>query len=129
MLLSRARWAEQKQLADGEKARADKVEEEVSTYPTQNDSTRLTDIFIQSRKLRKDLNDSHNGQTMLVDKLISFCKEVRMKTFYAHVCVTDFSPISFSLKPGAERTHRLLASLREELERRGTKFADSSVGG
>ena len=30
VLLSRARWAEQKQLADGEKSRADKVEEEVS---------------------------------------------------------------------------------------------------
>ncbi|KAJ3489583.1 hypothetical protein NLI96_g2024 [Meripilus lineatus] len=87
VLLSRARWAEQKQLADGEKKRAEKSEDE-------------------TRKLRKELDDSHNGQTMLVDKLIAFCKE-----------------------PGAERTHRLLASLREELERRGMKLSDSSVGG
>jgi len=44
---------------------------------------------------------------MLIDKLIACCKEVRMTP------------------PNAERTQRLFASLREELEKRGTKFATS----
>jgi len=87
VLLSRARAAEQKQLAEGEKARSEKADEE-------------------NQQLRKELEDAQNGQTMLIDKLITCCKE-----------------------PNAERTQRLFASLREELEKRGTKFADGSVGG
>ncbi|KAH7910925.1 hypothetical protein BJ138DRAFT_1086564 [Hygrophoropsis aurantiaca] len=87
VLLSRARAAEQKQLADGEKARADKSDQE-------------------NEQLRKELGDAQNGQTMLIDKLITCCKE-----------------------PNAERTQRLFASLREELEKRGTKLADGPVGG
>ncbi|KAJ7651645.1 hypothetical protein DFH06DRAFT_1207639, partial [Mycena polygramma] len=79
VLLSRARAAEQKQLADGEKARAEKRAEEI-------------------QQLRKDLEDAQNGQTMLIDKLIQCCKE-----------------------PNAERTQRLFASLREELERKGPR--------
>ncbi|KAH9957543.1 hypothetical protein BGW80DRAFT_1380854 [Lactifluus volemus] len=77
VLLSRARAAEQKQLAEGEKLRAEKLEEE-------------------SLQIRKELDDAQKGQTMLVERLISCCKE-----------------------PNAERTQRLFASLREELERRG----------
>ncbi|KAG6889980.1 hypothetical protein C0995_012940 [Termitomyces sp. Mi166 len=95
VLLSRARAAEQKQLADGEKTRADKQEEE-------------------NQQLRKELEDAQNGQTMLIDKLIACCKEIVQK-------------------PNAERTQRLFASLREELERKGPrgtkKAADGSVGG
>jgi len=87
VLLSRARAAEQEQLADGVRTQVDKAEEEV-------------------HQLRKDLEEAQNGQTMLIDKLIACCKE-----------------------PNAERTQRLFASLREELERRGTKFADGPVGG
>ncbi|KAI0077469.1 hypothetical protein K474DRAFT_1684325 [Panus rudis PR-1116 ss-1] len=86
VLLSRARAAEQRQLAEGEKARADKAEEE-------------------NQQLRKELEDSQNGQTLLIDKLIACCKE-----------------------PNAERTQRLFASLREELERRGTKLGDGPAG-
>ncbi|KDR85711.1 hypothetical protein GALMADRAFT_234767 [Galerina marginata CBS 339.88] len=95
VLLSRARAAEQKQLAEGEKARSSKQEEE-------------------NRQLRKDLEDAQNGQTMLIDKLITCCKEIIQK-------------------PNAERTQRLFASLREELERKGPrtakKPADGPVGG
>ncbi|KAG6837643.1 hypothetical protein H0H93_004919 [Arthromyces matolae] len=95
VLLSRARAAEQKQLADGEKVRADKQEEE-------------------TQQLRKELEDAQNGQTMLIDKLIACCKEIVQK-------------------PNAERTQRLFASLREELERKGPrgtkKPADGSAGG
>ncbi|KAG5342047.1 hypothetical protein C0989_005727 [Termitomyces sp. Mn162] len=95
VLLSRARAAEQKQLADGEKVRAEKQEEE-------------------NQQLRKELEDAQNGQTMLIDKLIACCKEIVQK-------------------PNAERTQRLFASLREELERKGPrgakKVADGSVGG
>ncbi|KAL4069861.1 hypothetical protein V8B97DRAFT_2008369 [Scleroderma yunnanense] len=87
VLLSRARAAEQKQLADGERTRAEKVDEE-------------------NRRLRKELEDAQNGQAMLIDKLISCCKE-----------------------PNAERTQRLFSSLREELEKRGTKGNDGSAGG
>ncbi|KAI0297549.1 hypothetical protein B0F90DRAFT_1738042 [Multifurca ochricompacta] len=77
VLLSRARAAEQKQLAEGEKARAEKLEEE-------------------NQQNRKELDDAQKGQTVLVERLISCCKE-----------------------PNAERTQRLFASLREELEKRG----------
>ncbi|KAK7058474.1 hypothetical protein VNI00_002108 [Paramarasmius palmivorus] len=90
VLLSRARAAEQKQLAEGEKARADKLEEEV-------------------HQLRKDLEDSQNGQTMLIDKLIQCCKEIRND------------------KPNAERTQRLFASLRDELEKRAPLRASAAT--
>ncbi|KAF8445644.1 hypothetical protein L210DRAFT_3642007 [Boletus edulis BED1] len=56
VLLSRARAAEQKQLADGEKSRADRADEE-------------------ARRLRKELEDAQNNQRMLIDKLIACCKE------------------------------------------------------
>lgn len=87
VLLSRARAAEQKQLADGEKKRAEKLDDE-------------------TQRIRKELEDSQNGQTLLIDKLITCCKE-----------------------PNAERTQRLFASLREELERRGAKISESTNGG
>lgn len=88
VLLSRARAAEQKQLAEGEKSRADRVDDE-------------------NQNLRKELEDAQNGQTMLIDKLITCCKE-----------------------PNAERTQRLFASLRDELEKRGAKLTDGGpVGG
>ncbi|KAF9245839.1 hypothetical protein BU15DRAFT_85515 [Melanogaster broomeanus] len=80
VLLSRARAAEQKQLADGEKN--------------------------QNQRLRKELGDAQNSQTMLIDKLITCCKE-----------------------PNAERTQRLFASLREELEKRGRVSDSNNVGG
>ncbi|KAI0281197.1 hypothetical protein BGY98DRAFT_959224 [Russula aff. rugulosa BPL654] len=83
VLLSRARAAEQKQLAEGEKVRAEKVEEE-------------------NQQLRKELDDAQKAQTMLVERLISCCKE-----------------------PNAERTQRLFASLREELEKRGSRASRS----
>ncbi|PBK76848.1 hypothetical protein ARMSODRAFT_247115 [Armillaria solidipes] len=51
-------------------------------------------------QLRKDLEEAQNGQAMLIDKLIQCCKEIRNE------------------KPNAERTQRLFASLREELEKR-----------
>ncbi|KAF8204069.1 hypothetical protein BJ912DRAFT_941810 [Pholiota molesta] len=95
VLLSRARAAEQKQLAEGEKSRSSKQEEE-------------------NRQLRKELEEAQNGQTMLIDKLITCCKEIIQK-------------------PNAERTQRLFASLREELERKGPrsvkKPTDGPVGG
>jgi len=86
VLLSRARAAEQKQLAEGEKVRAEKVEEE-------------------NQQLRKELDDAQKAQTMLVERLISCCKE-----------------------PNAERTQRLFASLREELEKRGSRASRSEGG-
>ncbi|KAF8560091.1 hypothetical protein OG21DRAFT_1594064 [Imleria badia] len=86
VLLSRARAAEQKQLADGEKSRADRADEE-------------------ARRLRKELEDAQHNQTMLIDKLITCCKE-----------------------PNAERTQRLFSSLREELEKRGKMSDSNGVG-
>ncbi|KAK7465450.1 hypothetical protein VKT23_005428 [Stygiomarasmius scandens] len=83
VLLSRARAAEQKQLAEAEKFRADIQEAEIN-------------------QLRKDLEDSQTHQTMLIDKLIQCCKE-----------------------PNAERTQRLFASLREELEKRAPTLNNS----
>jgi len=74
--------------AEGEKTRSDKADEE-------------------NLQLRKDLEDIQTSQTLLIDKLITCCKE----------------------QPNAERTQRLFASLREELEKRGSKLADEPVGG
>ncbi|KAI0931559.1 hypothetical protein AcW1_001068 [Taiwanofungus camphoratus] len=74
VLLSRARAAEQKQLAEGEKARADKCEED-------------------NKQLRKELEETTEQQTVLVNKLLACCHE-----------------------PNEEKTQRLFASLREELE-------------
>ncbi|PFH52258.1 hypothetical protein AMATHDRAFT_74319 [Amanita thiersii Skay4041] len=56
VLLSRARAAEQKQLAEGEKARADKLEDE-------------------SHQLRKELEEAQNGHSTFVERLITYCKE------------------------------------------------------
>jgi len=62
----------------------------------------------ENRQLRKDLEDAQNGQTMLIDKLITCCKEIIQK-------------------PNAESTQRLFASLREELERKGPRAAKKTV--
>lgn len=94
VLLSRARAAEQKQLAEGEKGRANKQDEEI-------------------RQLKADIEEAQNGQTKLIDKVVTCCKEIVQK-------------------PNAERTQRFFASLREELERKGprlAKISDSPVGG
>ncbi|OCH86663.1 hypothetical protein OBBRIDRAFT_760992 [Obba rivulosa] len=56
VLLSRARAAEQKQLAEGEKSRADKLDED-------------------TKQLRKDLEDATDQQTVLVNKLLACCQE------------------------------------------------------
>ncbi|KAI0778975.1 hypothetical protein BD413DRAFT_464917, partial [Trametes elegans] len=58
VLLSRARAAEQKQLADAEKARADRLEED-------------------SKSLRTELDEATEQQTILINKLLSCCHEVR----------------------------------------------------
>ncbi|KAF9041806.1 hypothetical protein BDZ89DRAFT_1090184 [Hymenopellis radicata] len=84
VLLSRARAAEQKQLAEGDRSRVEKLDEEM-------------------HQLHKQLEDAQNGQAMLIDKLIQCCKEIRNE------------------KPTAERTQRLFASLREELEKRAPR--------
>ncbi|KAL1739851.1 hypothetical protein HDZ31DRAFT_48662 [Schizophyllum fasciatum] len=65
--------------------------------------------------LRKELEDAQNGQTVLIDKLIQCCQEVVRK-------------------PNSERTQRLFASLRDELEKKRPKAlrkasVDSSTGG
>jgi hypothetical protein len=97
VLLSRARAAEQKQLAEGEKVRAEKVEEEVrprfiiiiisifffrgfffGVIWLLNKNLRPSVIFFrQNQQLRKELDDAQKAQTMLVERLISGCKEVR----------------------------------------------------
>ncbi|CCM04464.1 uncharacterized protein FIBRA_06644 [Fibroporia radiculosa] len=56
VLLSRARAAEQKQLAEGEKTRGDKLEED-------------------THKLRKELHEVTEQQTNLVNKLLACCHE------------------------------------------------------
>ena len=78
VLLSRARAAEQKQLAEGEKIRADKLEDEVCTFLDIDNSILVhrLDLRVKSQHLRKELEDAQRGQTMLVDRLITCCKEV-----------------------------------------------------
>lgn len=96
VLLSRARAAEQRQLAEGEKARADKLDEEVgfcfSTDVTciRRESTILitshsftfsrsvthAGVRPQNHHLKKDLEEAQNGHSMFVERLITYCKEV-----------------------------------------------------
>ncbi|PPQ67918.1 hypothetical protein CVT25_000330 [Psilocybe cyanescens] len=110
VLLSRARAAEQKQLAEGEKARSSKQEEE-------------------NQQLRKDLEDAQNGQTMLIDKLITCCKEVWILLSDSDVHLSQRASLQIIQKPNAERTQRLFASLREELERKSPRTAKKAVDG
>lgn len=63
-----------------------------------------------------------NNQTMLIDKLITCCKEVSIASSSSLVLVL------MDEQPNAERTQRLFASLREELEKRG-KVSDSNGAG
>jgi hypothetical protein len=61
---------------------------------------------------------------MLIDKLITCCKEVSVALSPGHEAsgLTDNQPT-------AERTQRLFASLREELEKRGRMSDSNNVGG
>ena len=78
VLLSRARAAEQKQLADAEKARADKTDDEVRVLSTTwSTPVRGPDLWLQSKQLRKELEDATEQQTILINKLLSCCNEVR----------------------------------------------------
>lgn len=127
VLLSRARAAEQKQLAEGEKARADKAEAEVRSCSWRMLCMKeISYCFTQAQHYRQEFETVQKGQSALIDKLIACCKEVRMACCISMEC----SLIGF--QPNAERTQRLFASLREELERRGTMpvgNADGPVGG
>ncbi|KAH9932040.1 uncharacterized protein BXZ73DRAFT_101415 [Epithele typhae] len=87
VLLSRARAAEQKQLADAEKTRVDKAEEE-------------------KQQLRKELDDAQEQQTVLINKLLSFCQEPdseRTRQFLQslHGALHKGEP----LKPDGDKTH------------------------
>lgn len=57
--------------------------------------------MLQNTQLRQQMEEMQNSQARLMDKLIACCKE-----------------------PTGERTQKLFAFLREELERRGTKVSD-----
>lgn len=87
LLLMRYREEEQRHLADYERSQRSRLEED-------------------NHQVRKELEDAHNGQTLLIEKLVQCCKE-----------------------PNAERTQRLFTSLREELEKRGTKLGDGIAVG
>jgi hypothetical protein len=76
VLLSRARAAEQKQLAEGEKARAERLEEDVSASRTISSHPVHIALLLQNQQSRKELDDAQKAQTMLVERLISCCKEV-----------------------------------------------------
>lgn len=67
----------------------------------------------------------HTGQTLLIEKLIQCCKEV----LEPQISRLAGSLMGTDMQPNAERTQRLFSSLREELEKRGTKMADGPVGG
>jgi len=69
---------------------------------------------LQNEQLRKDLELSQNGQTMLIDKLIACCKEVRMtpvnhpnprlplSNVFSHTSPFTFR-VAFTCKRSAER--------------------------
>lgn len=59
---------------------------------------------------------------MLIDKLITCCKEVSMASS------PGLALVLMDNQPNAERTQRLFASLREELEKRGKVSDSGGVG-
>ncbi|KIY51309.1 hypothetical protein FISHEDRAFT_37381 [Fistulina hepatica ATCC 64428] len=66
----------------------------------ENERLRLDEAEgLRNLRLRKELDDAQHAQTMLIDKLIQCCQEVVRK-------------------PNSERTQRLFASLRDELEKK-----------
>src|SRR5579872_1333683 len=77
VLLSRARAAEQQQLAEGQANRTTKAEQEVRLHVAGAHLGPIILTYPQNEQLRKDLELSQNSQTMLIDKLIACCKEVR----------------------------------------------------
>lgn len=114
VLLSRARAAEQKQLSEGDKTRVEKQEDELY-------------LNEQINQLRKDLEDAQNGQTMLIEKLIQCCKEVSPS--FTHIQQNSDDHQMRTDKPNAERTQRLFASLRDELEKRAARTTTKTLKG
>ncbi|KAI0828866.1 hypothetical protein BC628DRAFT_1417264 [Trametes gibbosa] len=92
VLLSRARAAEQKQLFEAEKSRADKMEEE-------------------TRALHKELDEATEQQTILINKLLSCCHEVR----FVPASSASFNDDPTMHQPDSERTRQFLQSLRGAL--------------
>ena len=123
LMLARYREAEQRHAAESERVRVDKLGEDVRAIWDILLGSRLT--IQQCMQLKKELDETHNSQTLLIEKLIQCCKEVRTMpcTLYDSCSTLQF------LQPNAERTQRLFSSLREELEKRGAKMADGPVGG
>lgn len=81
----------------------------------ESEKSTWTKVEEENLLLRKELEDAQNGQTILIDKLIQCCQEVVRK-------------------PNSERTQRLFASLRDELEKKRPKAprkasVDNSTGG
>ena len=67
---------------EAEKARASQIEEDVSftSYPLLDAvmTVKIANAKVrkQCNQLRKELEEAHNGQTLLIEKLIHCCKEV-----------------------------------------------------
>lgn len=83
MLLAKYRESEQRQLVEFERNRIDKLEEDVSSfYNAYIDMSCLNaDVEKKNQQVRKELEDVHSGQTLLIEKLIQCCKEVRFPYF------------------------------------------------
>lgn len=76
------------------------------------------------------MEESKNGQTNLIERLIACCKEVSDDDGLAE----DLTRVIYQIasKPNAERTQHLFQSLKEEFERkapRAQKGADDPAGG
>lgn len=79
-MLARYREAEQRQLADMERSRVDKLGEDVRHCKADLDEFTL--IREQCLQLKKELDETHNSQTLLIEKLIQCCKEVCIITSF-----------------------------------------------
>lgn len=88
-MLARYREAEQRQLADLEKARVDKLGEDVR----QCEATLHEYLLIREQclQLKKELDETHNSQTLLIEKLIQCCKEVYI--IFSLSSDTDFANV------------------------------------
>ena len=104
VLLSRARAAEQKQLADAEKTRADKVEEEVRSQPPHYQSF-CSNTPPQNKQLRKELDEALEQQAVLPHQqaAIALSRGEHVSTFCQRVPPTHAKAV-LSEQPDRERT-------------------------
>lgn len=79
----------------------------------------------QTKQLRKELDDATEQQTVLINKLLSCCHEVRACSYPPRL----FSLLNLPLQPDSERTRQFLQSLHGALHKQEPHKQEGGGGG